>query len=67
MSVSEKLGCNGGLISVDDCVVVATPNLEAVGVARWDMPDNMDLFGTELGRLEFIDQPLKFGCWICAV
>lgn len=55
MRVPEKLGGDSGFISVDDGIIVATPHLEAIGVAWWYMPDNVHLLTTKLGRLEFID------------
>lgn len=55
MRVPKKLGGDSGLISVDDGIIVATPHLQAVGVARGYVPDNVYLLTTKLGRLKLIN------------
>jgi hypothetical protein len=54
-------------LPVNNMIVVSTPHFETVTVSWGNVSYHMNLFTTELCTLKFIDEPLKFFCWISAV
>lgn len=67
MRMSEELSCNGRFVSVDYGVIVATPDLQTIGVTWWYVSDYVHLFTVKFGRLQLVYKPLQLGGRVGAV